>query len=283
MLITDSQVHIWGADTPQRPWPKRQAPHRPVPLGHQELLAAMDAAGVDRVVIVPPGWEGERNDLALAAAAEHPERFAIMGRLDPEQADAIEKLSAWRTQPGMLGIRLTFHTEWQLPLLTNGKLDKFWPAAERAGVPVMVLVPHRLLHVLEPTIARHPGLRFAMDHLAIPSKTRGAEAFAGLDHLLALAKYPNLAVKASAMPSYSTESYPYRDLHAHLRRVYDAFGPQRMFWGTDYSRLPCSYRDSIRLFTEELPWLSADDKDWIMGRGICEWLGWPLPSSNQRK
>ena len=77
MLITDSQVHIWGADTPQRPWPKRQAPHRPVPLGHQELLAAMDAAGVDRVVIVPPGWEGERNDLALAAAAEGPRQRTL--------------------------------------------------------------------------------------------------------------------------------------------------------------------------------------------------------------
>ena len=177
-----------------------------------------------------------------------------------------------------LGIRLPFHTEWLLPLLTNGKLNRFWPAAERAGVPVMVLVPHKLLHVLEPTIARHPGLRFAMDHLSIPTKTRGTEAFAGLDHLLALAKYPNLAVKASAMPGYSVEAHPYRDLHPHLRRVYDAFGPRRIFWGTDYSRLPCSYRQAITLFTEELPWLSSDDKEWIMGRGLCEWLGWPLPA-----
>jgi L-fuconolactonase len=281
MLIADAQVHIWGADTPERPWPKRQGPHRPNPLGADELLAAMNEAGVDRTVLVPPGWEGERNDLALAAAAAHPDRFAIMGRLDPEKPGAIEALAGWRKQPGMLGIRLTFHTEWLLPLLTNGKLDLFWPAAERAGVPVMVLVPHKLLPVLEPIIARHPGLRFAMDHLSIPTKTRGTEAFAGLGQLLALAKYPNLAVKASALPSYSTESYPYRDLHPHLRRVYDAFGPRRMFWGTDYSRLPCTYRQAITLFTEELPWLSAEDKEWIMGRGLCEWLGWPLPAANQ--
>lgn len=281
MLIADSQVHIWGADTPERPWPKRQAPHRTAALGAGELLAAMNEAGVDRVVIVPPGWEGERNDLGLAAAAAHPDRFAVMGRLDPEKHGAIEQLAGWRQQPGMLGIRLTFHTEWQLPLLTNGKLDGFWPAAERAGVPLMVLVPHKLLHILEPIIARHPGLRFAMDHLAIPSKTRGDESFAGLDHLLALAKYPNLAVKASGMPSYSVEPYPYRDLQPQLRRVYDAFGPQRMFWGTDFSRLPCSYRQAVTLFTEELPWLTAGDKEWIMGRGLCEWLGWPLPQSGK--
>ena len=280
MFIADSQVHLWGADTAERPWPKRQAPHRPVPLGKDELLAAMDAAGVNRVVIVPPGWEGERNDLALEAARLHPDRFAIMGRLDPERTGAVEQLAKWREQPGMLGIRLTFHTEWQLPLLTNGKLDGFWPAAEKAGIPLMVLVPHRLLHVLEPIVARHPGLRFTMDHLSIPTKTRGTEAFAGLDHLLAMNKYPNLAVKASGLPSYSTEAYPWRDLHPHLRRVYDAFGPQRIFWGTDYSRLPCPYRQAITLVTEELSWLTEQDKEWIMGRGLCEWLGWLLPPAH---
>lgn len=279
MMIADAQVHIWGADTPQRPWPKRHAPHRPEPLGKDELLRAMDDAGVHRVIIVPPGWEGERNDLALEAAQLHPDRFAVMGRLDPERPGAMEELADWRKSPGMLGIRLTFHTEWQRPLLTNGKLDRFWPAAERAGVPVMVLVPHHMLHLLEPIVARHPGLRFTMDHLSVPSKTRGQEAFAGLDHLLALARYPNLAVKASGLPSYSVEAYPYGDLQPHLRRVYDAFGPQRIFWGTDYSRLPCSYRQAITLFTEEQPWLNDNDKEWIMGRGLCEWLGWPLPAA----
>jgi predicted TIM-barrel fold metal-dependent hydrolase len=238
----------------------------------------MNAAGVDRLIIVPPGWEGERNDLALEAARLHPDRYAIMGRLDPEAPGAIEQLATWRAQPGMLGIRLTFHTEWQMPLLTNGKLDTFWPAAERAGVPLMVLVPHKLLHLIEPIIARHPGLRFTMDHLSIPTKTRGEEAFAGLDHLLALQKYANVAVKASSMPSYSVEDYPHRDLHSHLRRVYDAFGPRRIFWGSDYSRLRGSYRQAVTLFTEELPWLSVEDKAWIMGRGVCEWLGWPLPA-----
>ena len=67
MEIVDAQVHIWAKDTPERPWPKRNEPHRPEPLGADELLGEMDAAGVDRVIIVPPKWEGERNDLALAA------------------------------------------------------------------------------------------------------------------------------------------------------------------------------------------------------------------------
>ena len=70
MLIADSQVHMWGADTPDRPWPRgpRHQAQKPYPVTKDMLLTEMDAAGVDRVVIVPPSWEGDRNDLALAAA-----------------------------------------------------------------------------------------------------------------------------------------------------------------------------------------------------------------------
>ena len=81
-------------------------------------------------------------------------------------------------------------------------------------------------------------------------------------------------MKASALPCYTTDSYPFRRLHPYIRRVYDAFGPRRVFWGSDLSRLPCTYRQGISMFTEEIPWLSAEDKEWIMGRGITEWLDW---------
>ena len=116
-----------------------------------------------------------------------------------------------------------------------------------------------------------------MDHLALPSGTRDAEAFAELDKLLAIAQRPNVAAKATSLPSYTTDRYPYRSLHPYIRRVYDAFGPKRMFWGTDLTRLPCSYREAITMFTEEIPWLTAEDKEWIMGRGLTEWLDWRLP------
>src|SRR5947209_8606072 len=101
MLIADSQVHIWGANSSERPWPARPAlPHRPVPLSAAELLREMNAAGVDRAVLVPPTWEGDRNDLALAAALSHPERFAVMGRLDADAPGARALLPTWREQPG---------------------------------------------------------------------------------------------------------------------------------------------------------------------------------------
>lgn len=276
MLIVDSQVHIWGADTPQRPWPKRQAPHRPQPITKDDLLLEMGAAGVDRVVLVPPGWEGDRNDLALEAARLHPDRFVVMGRLDTEDPGVKEQLPTWTSHPGMKGVRLTFHTPWQLPLLTEGKVEWFWPLAERYGIRVTLLAPHRLLHLIDSIAESHPDLRISLDHMAIPYHTKDEASFVGLDKLLALARRPNIAVKVSGLPCNISETYPYPGLHQHIRRVYDAFGPRRLFWGSDLSRLPCSYRQSVTLFTEELPWLTADDKEWIMGRGVCEWLDWPL-------
>src|SRR5438309_1553585 len=90
MHIVDSQVHIWGADTPARPWPPGRAhqAQKPSPVTKDLVLAAMKEAGVDRVVLVPPSWEGDRNDLALDAARLHPDRFGVMGRLAIEQAES---------------------------------------------------------------------------------------------------------------------------------------------------------------------------------------------------
>lgn len=275
MQIIDAQVHIWGADTPQRPWPKRQAAHRPVPLGKDELLREMDAAGVHAAILVPPSWEGERNDLALEAVRQHPDRFAVMGRLNTEAPGAAAQLETWKSQPGMLGLRMALlYAPWQLPLLTEGKLDWFWPVAERLDIPLMVLTAHSLIHYFEKIIARHPGLRIVMDHCALTPHTIDEEAFRDLDKLLALARLPNVMVKVSALQCHTSEAYPYPPLQQHIRRVYDAFGPKRMFWGSDLSRLPCTYRQCVTTFTEEIPWLSNTDKELIMGRALSNWLRW---------
>jgi len=199
-----------------------------------------------------------------------------MGRLALEKSESRALVDSWKRQPGMLGMRFTFNTAEQWPWLTDGTADWLWPAVERAGIPLMMSVSGRLPAV-DGIAERHPGLKLVIDHLGIRSGAKGEEAFAGLPQLCTLARRPNVAVKASALPCYSIEPYPFRDVHAHIRRVYDAFGPRRTFWGTDWTRLPCPWRQAVTLFSEELPWLSTSDKEWIMGRALCEWLGWALP------
>src|SRR6185295_233987 len=164
------------------------------------------------------------------------------------------------------------------PALSDGRMDWVWADAEKAGVPVMMLVPHSMMHPVDNVAGRYPGLKIALCHLGLPTDTQDEEAFREFDKLLPLAKRPNVSVKASALPTYTTDSYPFRRVHPYLRRVYDAFGPKRIFWGTDYSRLLCTYREAITMFTEELPWLTAEDQQWIMGRNLCEWLGWKIPA-----
>jgi predicted TIM-barrel fold metal-dependent hydrolase len=276
MHILDSQVHVWGDDSPARPWPPGRAgqAHRVPAVGADEMIAAMDRAGVARAVIVPPSWEGDRNDVALAAAAKYPDRFSVMGRIPVETPAQAHRLTAWRDQPGMLGVRVTFHRAPWLEAFDAGAVDWFWGEAERASLPVMVYAPRRAPS-LGSVAERHRGLKIVVDHLAIPVETTGDAAFAGLDDVLALAAHPNVAVKVSALPCHSRERYPFRDLHVHLRRVFDAFGPSRMLFGSDYSRLPCLYADAIRLFTEALEFLSPADRTEIMGAAAARWLGLP--------
>lgn len=240
-------------------------------IGAEEMIAAMDRAGVTRAVIVPPSWEGDRNDVALAAAAKYPDRFWVMGRLPVETPAEGHRLRSWREQPGMLGVRATLHRGPWLEAFDAGAVDWFWPEAERAGLPVMVYAPGRA-RPLGRVAERHRGLRLIVDHLAIPVEAT-TTAFAGLDDVLALAVHPNVAVKVSALPCHSRERYPFRDLHEPIRRVHDAFGPSRMLFGSDYSRLPCSYDEAIRLFADALEFLSPADRAQILGGAAVRWLG----------
>src|SRR5207244_114685 len=79
-------------------------------------------------------------------------------------------------------------------------------------------------------------------------------------------------------PGYCSGPYPFRSMHPYLRQIYDAFGPTRMFWGTDITKMPCSWRQCVTMFTEELPWLSEQDKELVMGQAVCAWWGWKQPS-----
>jgi predicted TIM-barrel fold metal-dependent hydrolase len=272
--IVDAQVHIWAPSTPERPWPARHAPHRPEPITAESLLAEMKAAGVDRAILVPPSWEGERNDVCLAAAQKYPERFAVMGRLDPEALESRLQIEDWRKTPGQLGLRFTFHRPSLQYLLTEGKADWLWPLAERAGVPIMMTCPFKIMHIMQDVAQRYPGLRLVMDHLALLPGTKDDEAFADFDKLIALARCPNVAVKASALSCYTTDPWPHRRIHGYIRQAFDAFGPQRMFWGTDLSRLPVTYTQAVQMFTEQMDWLKGEDLEWVMGRGLRQWLGW---------
>jgi len=273
--IVDAQVHLWKAESEDWKWVPGRKPQLPEPFTIEKLVSLMDEAGVDRAVIVPPSWPGDRNDYGLEAARRYPNRFAVMGRLPLQNPESAKLLPKWKEQPGMLGVRLTFMRE-QSALLTTGAADWFWPAAEKAGLPVMFLAPNNISK-FAPIAERHPGLTLIIDHMSLMQEIAQERKIGrAIDDVVALAKYPNVSVKLSSAPTYSFDPYPWRDMAEHIKRCFDAYGPQRCYWGTDLTNAfaKSTYRQRITHFTEELPFLSEDDKDWVMGRAILARLGW---------
>lgn len=283
-MITDAQVHIYEPDTPGQPWPRepgRTSPpaRHPQSFSAEQMLGAMEAVGVDRAVIVPPAWAGENNGPALAAAARYPGRFAVMGRLDPYAPGTAETLERWLEQPDMLGIRMSGRwssTDKQVQdALADPALEWYWTACERLNIPIMVLT-RQYVASLDPIAARHPDLTLIVDHLSTQEGRTPAEAFGAMDALVLLARYPRVYVKLGTAPNRSQQPYPFEDVHPYLRRVYDAFGPRRMLWEADFTQLTRNtYSECLRLWQEGLPFLSSEDKEWILGRAAAEALNWP--------
>jgi predicted TIM-barrel fold metal-dependent hydrolase len=283
-LIVDSQIHLWPASTPERPWVPGTQPQLPEPFAIERVIPMLDEAGVDRVVIVPPTLEGERLDYAQEAVKRYPGRFAIMARLPLDKPDRAQRLPTLRDQPGVLGVRLNF-VGHQAAWLNDGTADWFWPAAEKAGLPVMFLTSGQT-SLFANIAERHPQLTLIVDHMGVGAGLRPHPDASGvvrknavpeaIAETAALARYPNVSVKLSSVPLISTEAYPFPDTFPHIRRLFDAFGPQRCHWGTDVtnSLARATYRQRVTQFTEELTFLSEDDKDWIMGRSIMERLRW---------
>jgi predicted TIM-barrel fold metal-dependent hydrolase len=277
-LVVDAHVHMWKASSADRPWMPGTKPQLPEPFTIERVVPMLDEAGVERVVIVPPSLEGERLDYAQEAVRRYPGRFAIMGRIALNDPTNARRLPTWREQLGVLGIRLNIAGE-QAAWLSDGTADWFWPAAEAAGIPVTFLTTghtHRFAAIAE----RHSELILIIDHMGVSSEcVRSHGVPAAIDQSVALAKFPNVSVKLSAAPLMSAERYPFRDVDLHIRRLFDAYGPRRCYWGTDVTNsfAKATYRERVTHFTEALDFLSEEDKDWIMGRAIVERLGWRAP------
>ena len=270
MKIIDAQVHIWS----QTVVPTSGLHRKVQKFTAEELLKEMDEAGVDAALIHPPsGWDPDAQAMAIEAVKKYPDRFAIMGQFPLQNADNRKLIYGWRNQPGMMGLRWPLLLEEQQKWLHDGSLDWLWPAAEKEGLPI-AMMGGLFLKKFREIAEEHPNLKVIVDHCGLNRRGQDADAFIHLDGLAAMAKLPNVAVKATGAPHYSTQGYPFRNIQDGLHRIFDAYGPDRLFWGTDITRMPCTYRQCVTFFTEELPWLKGQDQEKVMGRSLARWIGW---------
>lgn len=266
MLIVDAQIHLFGSNAGEHAKAVRQ-----VEVAVEDVVAAMDKAGVDRAYLVPAG--SAANQVCLDAMHRWPDRFRVMGIPGLNKPEAREIAKRWKSL-GYVGARLSFPPFRNPSWLRDGTADWYWPVAQELGIPVMIWAPEQLTEVGQ-IADRYPGLKIIIDHLGLFVEDKGAAVVSEVvKQLLPLASQPNVAVKASALQNHSGEEYPHRDLYQSLREVFDAFGADRMFWGSDMTRQPGRYREAVTMFTEHLDFLSRADLEKIMGQAILNWIGW---------
>lgn len=266
MPTCDSQIHLFPPGEEER---AAKFGQRVIPL--EQVLVNMDDAGIDRAIIVPT--RDELLPLSLSAVEKHPDRFRIMVTISAEDRDAADPRLAQLPTDAIVGVRVTF-PPWQKPsALRDGRADWFWPAALERDLPVMVWAPRKLPE-LAPFIEKYPDLRIVIDHLNLFVTDQDAEVDTVLDRLVELAAHPNVSVKASALPCATTEEYPYPTLLAQLHRVVDAFGAERVFWGSDMTRLPCTYTQAVSMISEQATFLDARQRDLVMGEALLSLLRW---------
>lgn len=279
MNIVDAQVHVWEPEPADAPWPEgaheAAARHRPA-LGPDELIALMDEAGVDRAVLVPPFFQGHINGYAIDAARAHPDRFRVMARLDVQAADREQQLNELLAEPMVAGLRFVLNPRAGI-VLADPALDWFWPIASERNIAVAFHVPGQIDGVAQ-LARKYPDLRLTVDHLGLGGASKDAELANEITTLVSLSQFANVSVKMTSVSGYSSEDYPYPTLQPFLQQVFDAFGPQRSFWGSDLTRLRGSYRELVSLFVEELSFLNGADLEAVMGESMSTWLGWPAPA-----
>lgn len=267
MQIIDAQIHLWAGD--------RAPPHHwRAPYTIDAALRDMDEAGIHRALNCPAIWDSGANAYAVEAARLYPNRFATLGWFPLDESANESLVDLWLKKPGMLGLRFVMATPELGDALSSGALDWLWEAANRREIPMGLIVLPQHLPAVGGIAARYPRMRLMIDHLGISPFLKLPEAAAHFDALLALACHPNIAIKATGVPSMATDGYPFASTHGVLRQAFDAFGPERMFWGTDITRLRCTWRECVRMFVEELPWLKGSDLELVMGRAVAQWIGW---------
>jgi L-fuconolactonase len=275
MVIIDSQVHAYERDHPGRPWAGVLT--GPAEVTGDDMVAAMDAVGVDGAVLVSPfTMYGYDASYALEVHRQHPGRFGLVKPVDASAPRVAETIADWAATTGTVGIRLMMNRGVSTDPADPG-LNLVLATAARHALPVNLMCTGRLEQVTQ-LAGRHPNTQLVIDHLGLPQPQEPpapAAPFADLPKLLALATHANVAVKISGACTLSHEPFPYKDIWDPLWRIFDAFGLDRCLWGTDWTRAVkvLTYQEGGEAFriTDRL---SDSDRAVLMGGTLARVYKW---------
>ena len=275
MPILDAQVHAYERNHPGRPWVGTL--YGPAEVTGDQMVAAMDAVGVDGAVLVSP-FSMYRYDAgyALEVYAAHPSRFRLAKPVDPTDPVVADTIADWAATPGTVGIRIFLRDNVSTDP-ADPAINRVLATAARHSLPVNLACTGRLDQARQ-LAARNPNTRMVIDHLGLPQPHEPpppAQPFADLPKLLALAAHDNVAVKISGACTLSHEPFPYNDIWDPLGRIFDAFGVDRCLWGTDWTRAVglLTYQQGVDAF-RVADRLSEGERALLMGETLARVYSW---------
>jgi len=277
MPTLDSQVHAYERNHPGRPW--LGTLHGPAEVTGDQMVAAMDAVGVDGAVLVSP-FSMYRYDATYAQEvyAAHPSRFRLVKPVDPTDPAVADTIADWASTKGTVGVRVMLRDELSADPADPG-INRVLTAAARHSLAVNLLCWGRLEQAAQ-LAARNSNTQLVIDHVGLQQPFEPpppAQPFAELPKVLALAAHPNIAIKISGACTLSHEPFPYKDIWDPLARIFDAFGFGRCMWGTDWTRAVAllTYKQGVEAFrvTDRL---SDSDRAALMGETLARVYNWSL-------
>jgi len=263
--VIDPHVHVWKRD-PRFPWAKETKKPPEFDATPEMLLDLMKANGVERTVIIQSInylWD---NSYLASVLKQYPQYFKGVARVNPEDPRAPDHLSRLVEEEGFRGVRLNPFSGGRGDWMHGPLMPPLWQRCFALKVPMTILALIDRMPEVEKHIEKFPDLTVVIDHMADCRLDLPDE----LSKLLALARYPKVFVKISHTWELSKESYPYRDSFAQVKRLYDAFGPRRLMWGTDWPNVLeyCGYAKALSVVRDEMKFLNEEDKRWILSKTI---------------
>jgi predicted TIM-barrel fold metal-dependent hydrolase len=238
---------------------------RPVTL--EQLIAAMDEAGVQKAAIVQASTcYGHDNSYVADAVAAYPKRFTGVFSIDVLATDAPRRMREWKTR-GLTGMRLfTFGSTMseQANWLDNPKTYPAWACAGELGLSICLQMSAKAIPQAIAMARRFPDVRVILDHCARPELADGPPYNAAAS-LFGLASDANVYLKLT--PRIFAESRRGKATpESFFPRLVSAFGASRLAWGSNYPSSEGTLPALLATAQESLTCLTTGDRDWIFAK-----------------
>jgi predicted TIM-barrel fold metal-dependent hydrolase len=263
----DAHVHVWTPDTKRYPLAAgfRRDEMKPPSFTPEQLFDHARPCGVARVVLIQMSFYGFDNSYMLDTMRRFPGVFAGVAVID-DAADGVTAEMRALAKQGVRGFRIYPRNIDVEHWLDGPGMQAMWRCGAEEGLAMCHLVNPNALAAIDRACRKFPDTPVVIDHFARIGSD-GQIYNADVVALCQLAKHQHTYVKVSAFYALGKKRAPYLDLAPLVRRLLDAFGPERLMWATDCPyqvQEGHTYEDSIALVRDRLDFLSEGDREWLL-------------------